>query len=644
MPIYDSSFLTKRLQNKTIARDFFNRQNIQNITSYGPLQGNFDSSILNSVSEGRQKNITKCQIGYEVDSGGGCPCQISTNIITPQLINNSGNTLWINSLFKYVSNPNTFNGQTEIIDIVTDSSNNIYAVGYYISPEEVFVLNTSGLTQATSLYKLPQTPTDLAYGFIIKYNTNGIVQWATYIPATLPSPIPDPPPNPPYSTTINSISIDTSNNIYVLGSYISNGTVTLQDASGFVQSPSSTTLPANSITTPNTFLAKYSSNGQVIWAKYFTSDDVTPKCVQVDNSNNIYITGSYISSTLVNLDGTVSLPASSQGGAYLIKYDLSGNILWATYIQGTNSTIGFNISVDSSNNIFVVGSYRSTTSFNLYRANGLSSPSQVSTSYTLQASATQFNNASFLIKYDLDGYIKWATFVANTQGGAVADNQAFANICDPAGNVYILGKYVFTSIPALNIYQANIFSQSVSNFTLPSIIGSGTVYDCYVIKYSNNGSVIWATTIQTNIGGDEGGGVTIDTYGNIYVTGQYESSQTVTLSNANGFSQSASPVTLPSSGGAFDNVFVIKYSTTGQILWGTYLTSNNREEFGATITVDSLNNLLVGGRTTLAGPSQLIYAQNANGNTLGPFQVQSQYYINDNINVDVGTGFLIKYI
>jgi hypothetical protein len=655
MPIYDSSFLTQRQQNKVIARDFINRLNRQNTTSYGPLQGNYDNSILNNVAEGRQQNITKCQIGYQVDGGGGCKCEaesppIIPNPIPPPLINNTGTTRWINSLFKYVDDNSNFNGQAEILDITVDTQNNIYAVGYYISEFAVNVLNTSGFTQTPSLYTLPATPIDavnsntVSYGFIIKYDTNGIVQWATYIPATLPFPSPGPPPvQPPYSTTIQSISIDSSNNIYVLGSYISNDTIILQNANGFTQTPSLLSLPGNSISTPNTFLVKYTSLGSAIWANYFTADEALPKCVEVDNLNNICITGSYRSSQQINLDSAVSLPISSNGYAYLIKYTSSGLVQWATYVNGTNITVGFNICFDSNNNIFLAGSYRSSSAFNLYKANGTVSPSQLQTSYTLKQSAASFIQASFLIKYDIDGDVKWATLVANSQSGSSINNEANANICDSNGNVYLLGKYTHSSFNPINIYEAFNFTQTVTNYGLPGT-GAGTFFDCYLIKYDNTGKVQWAITIPSNSGGDDSGGITVDSYDNIYITGQYEElSNLVVLKNVDGFGQSSSLVTLPITGGAFDDVFIIKYSPTGQVQWGTYLASNNREEFGATIIMDSLNNLLVGGRTTLTGPNEFIYGQDANGNTAVPFQIQSQYYINDNTSIDVGTGFLIKY-
>ena len=541
MPIYDSSFLTQRWGNKVIARDFINRLNRQNITSYGPLQGNYDNSILNNVAEGRQQNITKCQIGYQVDNGGGCPCT-TNQIINPPLPNNNGKTRWINSLFKF-SNSNNFDGQTEIIDIVTDSSNNIYAVGYYRTEvnNSVQVLNTFGFTQTLSSYTLPATPTDVTYGFIIKYTTDGIVQWATYIPA-------GPNSTSSANTTINSISIDSSDNIYVLGSYISNQ-ITLQNVSGLTQTISSITLPANSLTTPNTFVVKYTSGGLAVWAKFFTANNALPKCIEVDSLNNIYITGGYLSSTLINLDGVVTLPSNTSNGAFLIKYNTGGTILWATYIKGTDDTIGFNISFDSNNNIFVTGSYKSSSTFNLYKANAQLSPSQLITSYTLQQSAASFIQSSFLIKYDTLGDIKWATYVANTQtfinpnpppptSFVNITNEGIANICDSDGNIYLLGKYQHTSFDPGNIYQVNGFGQIQSSYTIPAVLG-GAGFDCYLIKYDVDGKVKWVVTLRSNFGGDDPGGIVIDSYNNIYITGQYESinNEQIILQNASGFNQ-----------------------------------------------------------------------------------------------------------
>jgi hypothetical protein len=72
--IYDSSALTQRRRDQAQAGSFINRiQNPNNPqTSYGPLQGNYDASIMNSVKMGQPKEFYR-NSGCIIISNG-CPC------------------------------------------------------------------------------------------------------------------------------------------------------------------------------------------------------------------------------------------------------------------------------------------------------------------------------------------------------------------------------------------------------------------------------------------------------------------------------------------------------------------------------------------------------------------------------------------
>jgi hypothetical protein len=75
--IYDSSLLTKRRQAKTIANSFLQRLNTQGTvnqtTSYGPLLGVYDASIMNEVKNGTIQYIEKCEGGNTAVDPGCCP-------------------------------------------------------------------------------------------------------------------------------------------------------------------------------------------------------------------------------------------------------------------------------------------------------------------------------------------------------------------------------------------------------------------------------------------------------------------------------------------------------------------------------------------------------------------------------------------
>lgn len=69
--IYDSSLITKRLNNKTVAKSFFTNT-AENITPSKPYLGIDTASIVNVVTQGKIQEIRKCEGGYDIDYG--CPC------------------------------------------------------------------------------------------------------------------------------------------------------------------------------------------------------------------------------------------------------------------------------------------------------------------------------------------------------------------------------------------------------------------------------------------------------------------------------------------------------------------------------------------------------------------------------------------
>ena len=92
--------------------------------------------------------------------------------------------------------------------------------------------------------------------------------------------------------------------------------------------------------------------------------------IAVDSSQNIYVCGSYNSTTTVpiNTFGTapatsgVSLPISVSTDMFVIKWNGSnGTVAGYTTLAGSGTDQGQSIAVDSSQNIYVTGQYGSTT-------------------------------------------------------------------------------------------------------------------------------------------------------------------------------------------------------------------------------------------------------------------------------------------
>jgi hypothetical protein len=268
-------------------------------------------------------------------------------------------------------------------------------IGTYTStsPGSTIIQDVSGNTQRASLITLPSTKGTAA--FIVKYDSNGKSLWATYLDGS-------------GSFTVDagiSLTSDSSNNIYITG-YI-NGSTVLQDASGNTQRASLITLPI-----PrgySAFLIKYDASGIAQWATYLDSSGNnydTGNTLICDSLNNIYMAGEYTSSgstVLQDASGItqraslITLPTTKANAAFLIKYNSDGKSQWATYLDGSgNSTsdIGYALTCDSLNNIYMAGRYISIEKLSVIDASG---NTQKLSSYTLPES--YLGRSAFLIKY-----------------------------------------------------------------------------------------------------------------------------------------------------------------------------------------------------------------------------------------------------
>ena len=97
------------------------------------------------------------------------------------------------------------------------------------------------------------------------------------------------------------------------------------------------------------FLVKYNSSGTKQWTKQLgTSREEIGWGVTVDSSNNIYVTGESGGA----LDGNTS---SGDNDIFLVKYNSSGTKQWTKQLGTSGQDYGHGVEVDNSSNIYVTG-------------------------------------------------------------------------------------------------------------------------------------------------------------------------------------------------------------------------------------------------------------------------------------------------
>jgi len=216
---------------------------------------------------------------------------------------------------------------TEFISVCTDSQDNIYITGY--TTETNFPTQ-----QLAGAYWQPTIIGSSSNIVILKFNNNGIRQWATFY-------------GPGYGSSICS---DSQNNIYITGSAFL-GFPIQQLAGAYWQALSGGLSDA--------FILKFNNAGIRQWATYYGgSNNDEGHSICVDNNNNLFITGQTFSSNfpVQQLSGEY-WQASNFGNdaTFILKFQNQGIRLWSTYYGKSFYNIGESMTIDSQNAVYVTG-------------------------------------------------------------------------------------------------------------------------------------------------------------------------------------------------------------------------------------------------------------------------------------------------
>jgi len=426
-----------------------------------------------------------------------------------------------------------YNNETYGNGIITDSNGNVYTVGafqsYTLAVGNYTLTNTSNTGTVTNV-------------FIAKYDATGNVLWAKSVAGTSGGTY----------VEYENISIDASGNIYITGGF------------------SSQTISFDAITLTKTtnqgaediFIAKYTSSGSVAWAKNFGgSKDDYGNAIAVDALNNIYMSANFSSDSITIGSYTLRNDNGSEPNGFnmcIAKLDANGNIVFAKRV-GLNCTIntcGNNMITDANNNLYVTGMFTNCLTI---IGNDTSHCSSNSGSY-------------FLVKYDASGNPLWARYGV----GCSQTSEANDITLDAYGSVYIAGNFKGTCF----VIASDTLSHS-------AIDNSG-----FLAKYSSSGTALWAKNMNTATGTNALDAslnhLATDAYGNIYVAGGF----------ANGYNGSTYPVfgsdTLKNNVGGQAAIYVAKYDTAGNSIWGQTAQSNAWSEIGQ-VTTDKYGNIFVTG-------------------------------------------------
>ena len=295
----------------------------------------------------------------------------------------------------------------------------------------------------------------------------------------------------------------------------------------------------------NFFVVKYDVSGNILWTRTGGgSNEDEGWAITTDPTGNVLVCGSFKSDSIDFGTGTLLNDSAGIRDIFLSKYDSTGTILWAKRIGSKKEDSPTCIATDSAGNFYVGGYFRSD------------SLSFDTITVHLISPAT-----SFLAKFDSGGNALWV----RTAGGYSA---AIAVGVDGSGNVTFAGNFVYLNM-------------TIDTVTLANTDGFGNTDDIYMARYSPAGNLLWAK----NYGGDDQDyltGLSIDIAGNCYVTG-YHFSYTILFDT----------LSLPNvtSGGA--DFYFTRYDANGNALWATKTPEGYVQ--GDAVKADSFGNVYVAG-------------------------------------------------
>lgn len=453
-------------------------------------------------------------------------------------------------LFTLVSGAQTlnwgayFNTQNNLSasDVAIDSNGNTYTVGFFV--------NGNDFDPGPGVFNIAEPNSNIGNVYCVKLNPNGNFVWAIPVGGT----------NNFDSLNLEGVQpkivIDNNNGvIYISGVY--------DDPIDF--DPSTATFliptPPGSTSGGKNFVAKYTINATLVWARYM-GDDITYEELIVDSSGNLYTVGNFSSSVDIDSGPNVFTLTTNPGGDdfFILKLNTNGEFLWAKQF-GDPTRFDFvrDITIDNEDNIIVTGLFSGLVDFD-------------PNSGVTNLQSNNNSNDAFIAKYTSNGELIWAKSFGSTNMGIERGN---AVTVDNQNNIYATGSFS----------GLTDFDPSTNTVNL-SPVGTRSIY---ILKLTSNGDFDFVKTIGAP-GTELVYDIAVDNVGSLYITGYYLSSMDC--------DPDAGVFTITANGGNNEIFLVSLSASNGQFGWAKSIGGTGFDE-GKQIAIYEPSN-----RLTLVGHFQ----------------------------------------
>lgn len=331
------------------------------------------------------------------------------------------------------------------------------------------------------------------------------------------------------------LAVTDDNSIYVTGGY--SGTCYLD-----------TEVLLNTYSSEDIFLAKYNSDGEIVWAKRIAwgPDQDRSSGIVIDDNGNIAMVGFFKDSIFFEND---TLVCNGNLDNFFARFDSDGNFINAILYSGTSTLTRLNeISLSNDNALLLSGFYSETF-------------------YTQTQTLVSAGGGDIIvIKVDSEGSEQWI----RTAGGT-SDDRGSNTSTDKYGNIfltgYISGTVTFDST-GLELRNSSPLISKGSN-------------DMFAAKYNKNGNLIWKIN-NGDINLDQSRGISVSVSNEIVQFTGFFSGTVIFGSD-----------TLISRNNSMDAGFFI-YDTEGNSIKGVSVQGSADEEGADVIYDDAGNSYLAG--------------------------------------------------
>lgn len=340
----------------------------------------------------------------------------------------------------------------------------------------------------------------------------------------------------------NALAVDSSGNIYITGQTSSTNFPT---TTGVYQ------------TTNNggydLYVAKINPSTGLIYSTYIggNSNDIAYDIV-VDSANYTYITGQTSSDNFPVTTDACQLTRTGNSDVFVVKLNPTGTgLAYSTYLGGGDFDAGRGIALDNNGNIYITG----LTGSNNFPVS--------STPYQKDFAGGVECRDCFVAEINTNTGLVYSSYL----GGSGNDYGSGITV-DNTGNIYIIGTTSSTDFPT----SGPITSNHGNN-------------DAFIVNLNPSKGLEYSIYIGGN-GDDYGNDIARDNEGNIYITGQTQSSNFTTTTGAY----------QTQNNGDID-VFITKLNSSADLVYSTYL-GGNSYDYGISIALDSAGNAYITGLTS----------------------------------------------